>query len=187
MNDTGNGGGALAPQKNSGHLPHIDELDHYQFVTFRTQDSVDSYVKKLQQRGASSRKQQLAMDQYLDQSKKGAYLNDSILILLCDFIKAKGAEFNYELVAFCVMPNHVHLLIKPLHKLARVMQRIKGSSAKLINEEIAGKGPFWAADYYDRVIRNERHFSVAYQYIKNNPIVLGEHEDSPSRFYGVYG
>ncbi len=185
MKTTYNGGGASAPQYSHKHLPHIDEANHYQFITFRTQDSIDPYLKKLAQQNLSHRKQQLAIDQYLDQSNNGTYLNGDILVLLSDFIKSKDT-LSYELIAFCIMPNHVHLLIKPLHELARVMQLLKGGSAKLINEAMARRGRFWAADYYDKLIRNEKHFAVVYRYIKNNPVVLGEAKASPPRYYGVY-
>jgi len=167
------------------HLPHLDIKNHYQFITFRTQDSVDAYLKKLAQQSLPNAKQQLAIDQYLDQSKNGAYLNDDVLVLFSEFIKTKDTVL-YELVAFCIMPNHVHLLIKPLDKLAKVMQKLKGGSAKLMNEMLGRRGCFWAADYYDKLIRDEKHFSVVYEYIKNNPAVLGEAEASPPRFYGIY-
>lgn len=84
------------------------------------------------------------------------------------------------------MPNHVHLLIKPLEKIASVMHTVKGSSAKLINEIMDRSGKFWANEYYDRAIRNEKHFGIVYQYIKNNPLKLSEAKVSLPRFYGIY-
>jgi len=65
------------------------------------------------------------------------------------------------------------------------MQRIKGGSAKMINELLGRRGPFWARDYYDKAIRDERHFDVVYQYIKNNPLKLGAAEAALPRFYGI--
>ena len=107
------------------------------------------------------------------------------LLLLYNFIREKNAVL-YKLVAFCILPNHVHLLMKPLDKLAKVMQHLKGSSAKLINEMMARKGRFWAVDYYDKLIRDEQHFNIVCQYIKNNPLVLDEAKASPPRSYGIY-
>ncbi len=168
-----------------GHLPHIDLKNHYQFITFRTHDSVDGFLKKLTQQNLPNSKQQLAIDQYLDQSNNGAYLNTDVLLLLFEFIKIKDSLL-YELIAFCIMPNHVHLLIKPLDTLLKIMQKLKGGSAKLINEKLKRSGRFWAAQYYDKLIRDEKHFLLVYAYIKNNPLVLGEAETSVPRFYGVY-
>ncbi len=168
------------------NLPHIDLDGHYQFITFRTLDSVDSFLKKLAQNDLPNNKKQLAIDQYLDQSCNGTYLNGDVLELLSDFLKQKDIVL-YELIAFCIMPNHVHFLIKPLDNLARVMQLIKGGSAKLINEQMGRKGVFWFADYYDKLIRDDKHFSVVYEYIRNNSAGLDDGIENPTpRFYGIY-
>jgi len=70
------------------HLPHIDIVGHYQFITFRTLESVDGFVKKLALDNLSTNsKKQFAIEQYLDQSNNGAYLNDDVLQLLTTFLK----------------------------------------------------------------------------------------------------
>jgi len=179
------GSRGFSSEKHHSHLPHIDIEGHYQFITFRTQDSSDQYLKKLAQQRLPNSKRQLAIDEYLDQSQSGAYLKGDILISLKHFIELKDTVL-YELIAFCIMPNHVHVLIKPLDSLSRVMQQLKGGSAKLINDLMGRKGRFWAVDYYDKLIRDEKHFAVVYQYIINNPAALGEAKASPPRFYGIY-
>jgi len=171
--------------KKHSNLPHLDIKNHYQFVTFRTFDSIDSYLKKLSKQNLPNQQKQLLMDEYLDKSTNGAVLNDHILELLSGIIK----DYNfvlYELIAFCIMPNHVHLLIKPLVDLDKLIQKLKGGSAKQLNECLMKTGKFWAADYYDKLIRDDRHFSVVYQYIKHNPLVLNEAKASVPRFYGIY-
>ncbi len=167
------------------HLPHIDMIGYYQFITFRTFDSTDVFLKKLSLQDKDNSKKQLEMDDYLDSSQNGAYLKDDVLSVISDFLKAKD-KVLYELIAFAIMPNHIHLLIKPLDKLASVMQSIKGSSAKTINDMMSRRGKFWASDYYDKTIRDEKHFNTVYNYIKNNPLKLGEAEASLPRFYGIY-
>jgi len=52
------------------------------------------------------------------------------------------------------------------------MQRLKGASAKGINDLMGRRGSFWEKDYYDKAIRDEHHFRVVYQYIKNKPLKL---------------
>ncbi|WP_423908881.1 transposase [Candidatus Spongiihabitans sp.] len=167
------------------HLPHIDVAGYYQFITFRTYDSTDGFIKNLSNQNKPNNKKQLDVDEYLDSSQQGAYLNDGVLLSLSDFFKS-NEKVLYELVAFAIMPNHVHLLLKPLDKLSLVMQTIKGVSAKIINEMMGRNGQFWANGYYDKAIRDEKHFGVVYQYIKNNPLKLGDAEASPLRFYGLY-
>ena len=184
------------------HLPHIDLVGYYQFITFRTFDSVDEFVKKLSASTLSNAKKQLAVDAYLDESSKGAYLSDEVLDFLSDFLKSKD-DVLYELVAFAIMSNHVHLLIKPMAELSQVMQAIKGASAKTINTMLGKSGKFWADDYYDKLIRDHQHFAVVYEYIRNNPLkihngslgfssaesavnVFGAKAPIPKRFYGKF-
>ena len=193
--DNVDGTKALLPKRHS-HLPHIDLEGYCQFVTFRTFDSVDEFVRKWGFNSAIKNKEtQLRIDEYLDTSTNGAYLQDDILGYLYDFLIAHDKKL-YELSAFCVMNNHVHILFKPLESLSKVMQMLKGASAKKINELLGKNGKFWDDDYYDKAIRDEKHFWVVYEYIKNNPLKIGGAEAPlPSvggastplpRFYGIF-
>ena len=124
-------------------------------------------------------------------------MNGDVLSYLRDFLLSNDHVF-YELAAFSIMPNHVHLLLKPNEQLAMLMQKIKGPSSRFINQMLSRKGKFWSADYYDKAIRNEKHFSVVYKYIKQNPLTLigsevltSENEKCGAkaplpRFYGIY-
>lgn len=200
-----NGGGVLTPpntaqnaekatnSKRHSHLPHIDSTEYYQFVTFRTHDSVDEFIQKYDLDSTLSNKEkQLKIDDYLDTSLNGAYLQNEVLDYLYTFLLAQDKKL-YELVTFAIMSNHVHILLKPLESLSRVVKKVKGSSAKRINELMGKNGRFWSDDYYDKAIRDEKHFWVVYEYIKNNPLKLGNGEKGGvrdvaplSRFYGVF-
>ena len=167
------------------HLPHIDDLEYFQFITFRTNDSIDDYLDKLAKQNKSNAEKQLQIDEYLDQSNNGSYLNDDVLDYLYNYFIEKDKEL-YNLVSFCIMPNHVHLLFKPLIPLSKVMQKLKGSSSNRINKIRQSKNKFWADNYYDKAIRNERHYNVVYNYIKNNPLKLKQSIKNDCRFYGKY-
>ncbi len=167
------------------HLPHTGIAGYYQFITFRTFDSTDPFLKKLFAQPIENNKKQLTADLHLDKSEQGAYLHGEVLRYLNYFIQRKNHEL-YQLVAFCTMPNHVHLLIKPLMPLARMMNMFKGISAKEINKIMDRKGVFWAKTYYDKGIRDQKHFDVVYNYIKNNPSKLIEPGITIPRFYGIY-
>ena len=112
-------------------------------------------------------------------------MNKEVLLYLKKHIEKFDKEL-YELIAYCIMPNHVHLLLKPLTDVVLIMQKIKGSSAKQINTMLNKTGKFWAREYFDKLIRDERHFNVVYNYIKNNPMKLNEKVPKVSRFYGLY-
>ena len=67
--------------------------------------------------------------------------------------------------AWVIMPNHVHLLFKPVDPLEILLQAWKSVSAKRI-----GKGSIWQANYRDTLIRDGDHFKNAVRYIRNNPV-----------------
>ncbi|MCB4758780.1 MAG: transposase [Sulfurovum sp.] len=158
-------------KKKHSHLPHVDAPGYYQFVTFRTHDSIDDYIQRVISQKFTNKKKQYLVDQHLDTSPQGRYLNGRVQQYLYEFFLEQNGEL-YELVAFVIMPNHVHMLFKPNKPLAKVMQAIKGVTSKQINVLLEQKGKFWASDYYDKAIRNQDHFDVVYRYIKNNPLKL---------------
>ena len=86
-----------------------------------------------------------------------------------------GVGFEYELFAWVIMPNHVHALIAPTAgiRLADIVQAWKSWSAKAINRRRGGSGAVWQREYFDRYIRDERHFAAACAYIEENPVKAG--------------
>ena len=167
-------------------LYHFSELDAYQFITFRTQDSIDPYLQKISKMTKiTTSEKQMKIDEYCDQSNKGCYLNDEIIDMAMIYIKSLEPDF-YQLIAVSIMPNHVHLLIQQKQELRIIMQKIKGAMAYQINKHLSRKGHFWEKSYFDKAIRDERHFNVIYEYIKNNASKANL-ADKALRFYGVYG
>ena len=86
----------------------------------------------------------------------------------------------YDLIAFCVMPNHVHLIITPLlddsgnyFKYDNIMQTIKQSSAARINAILGKSGQIWMHESYDRIIRNDRELNATISYLVQNPVKTG--------------
>ena len=153
-------------------LNHISIKDNYQFITFRTNDSVDDYLKKIQSLNEDEKITQYKMDKYLDSSKNGTYLNDDVIDIFLDVVLEED-ENLYEIEIMCIMPNHVHLLLKQLDDLSQIMRHIKGKSSKEINTFLNMQGKFWADGYFDKLIRDDDHFVKVYNYIKNNPLKVG--------------
>jgi REP element-mobilizing transposase RayT len=85
-------------------------------------------------------------------------------------------ESKYELGAWVLMPNHVHIALRPLsdQDLASTIRTIKGSSAHAANRLLHRIGSqFWAKDYFDRRIRDRDHAARVIRYIENNPVKAG--------------
>ncbi len=84
---------------------------------------------------------------------------------------------KYDLLAYSIMPNHVHVLIKTTGDLVRIIQSWKSFTGKwaLANNKKYNLGldenasAFWMPEYWDRFIRDEDHFNNTVRYILNNP------------------
>jgi len=168
---------------NKKFLPHISKLEHYQFVTFRTYDSLDSFLLKIRKSKLNSSKKEYIIDNYIDKSNKGCYLNGEVLRYLRAYLIK---ETNlYDLVSFAIMPNHIHILFKQKEELYKIINTIKGATAYTINRLLKKEGKFWEKGYYDKLIRDEKHFEIVYNYIKNNPLKANL-KDYKKRFYSIY-
>ena len=78
---------------------------------------------------------------------------------------------RYRLFAWCVMPNHVHAVVRilPGHALAEVIHSWKSFTAKRANELLGLNGHFWQREYYDHLLRDERQLEHAIHYVAQNP------------------
>jgi REP element-mobilizing transposase RayT len=72
------------------------------------------------------------------------------------------------------MPNHVHLLITPRTDVPKLLQKLKGSTARQANQLLGQTGtPFWQEESYDHLVRNSREFGRIETYIVQNPVQAG--------------
>lgn len=75
---------------------------------------------------------------------------------------------NVSLVNHCVMPNHVHILLKlepdfVSPSVSTVINQYKGAVSRRLGKSV------WQKSFYDHVIRNEEDFQCIWQYIQYNP------------------
>jgi hypothetical protein len=82
-----------------------------------------------------------------------------------------------HLHAVVVMPDHVHLLLRPLRDengwpfpLVDVLQGFKGAIAHRINK-LLGSGPVWEEESFDHVLRSDESLKEKCEYIRQNPVV----------------
>lgn len=97
---------------------------------------------------------------------------------------------HYSLHAFSIMPNHVHILFDTsiqldsglmtdvltranYTQLDKIMQLIKGGSARYANQYLGRSGSFWFKDSYDHYIRNKKEWKRVACYILMNPVSAG--------------
>jgi putative transposase len=116
------------------------------------------------------------MDRHLDNARSGQmYLRQpAIAQLVVDSIR-KGVELgHYEVHAYVVMANHVHVLIRPHTDPSRLLKSLKGSTSRGANKLLGRTGgPFWQKESYDHWVRDQREFERIRTYIEHNPVKAG--------------
>ena len=113
------------------------------------------------------------MDRYLDTTRTGPmWLRRPDVADLVTTHTHRGAEERlYDLYAWVVMANHVHLLVRPFTKPSEAFRRIKGRTAREANLALGRTGePFWRAESYDHWVRTGDEMTRITRYIENNPV-----------------
>lgn len=86
------------------------------------------------------------------------------------------ADRTYTLVCYCIMPNHVHLVVS-LHEqgpvMMRALQSIKAHTARKANQLLGRTGQFWHRESYDHVVRNPTEMANIIAYTLENPVRAG--------------
>ena len=95
-------------------------------------------------------------------------------LVVATLLDGQDVHHLYILHALVVMPNHVHLLITPKAPVPKLMQALKGPTARRANQILKRTGTaFWQEESYDHWVRNEREFGRIRAYIKENPVRAG--------------
>ena len=82
-----------------------------------------------------------------------------------------GRGQRYELHAYVVMNDHVHVLVEP--KGGRVLEKLlhswKSFTAHGLQRTSGRQGGVWQDEYFDRIVRDEQEFAQKLEYIRGNP------------------
>jgi REP element-mobilizing transposase RayT len=158
----------------SKYLPHFDSPGAQQYISYRLVDSLPAERRSEWEEFMALEddlEKQRKLEGYLDRGLGACHLRDRRIarIVQENFWHHDGVK--YRLLAWVVMPNHIHVLIEvwqvPMRKL---LKDWKGYTSKQANRLLCSQGAFWAEDYFDRFIRDEEHFRRVVRYIENNPV-----------------
>lgn len=182
-----------------GYLPHCDFPDLIQLVTFRLADSMPEsrrgeweHLLKIE----DVRERRTQLEGYLDRGVGACHLRDPRIAKLCEDALLFFHGQRYELRAWCIMPNHVHVLVHVRNwPLWKMVQQWKVNSAmkarKLLSAErraparlddkpvqpVPSRGSalqgFWQREYWDTFMRDEAQERRAVHYVENNPVKAG--------------
>ncbi len=115
------------------------------------------------------------IEQYLDSGAGSCSLRVTQIAAIVAETLRRFDEKRYRLFAWCVMPNHVHAVVRvfPTHQLAEVLHSWKSYTAKEANRVLRTHGAFWQREYYDHLLRDEAEFERAVNYVAENPFKAG--------------
>ena len=184
-----------------GYLPHYDGGSIIQHVTVHLGDSLPkSAIEQIERslEGLPDERRKIErrkrLHEWVDAGHGSCILRHPDI---ADMAQSTFLHFNdmrYRLHAWVVMPNHTHVLFQPINDwpLSKIVASWKKFTARKIgdylrvaNQEIGGPGnaglptgikklsPGWHREYWDRYIRNERHYAQAVAYIHDNPVTAG--------------
>ena len=181
-----------------GYVPHVESHLLKQHVCFRLADSlpakvVDGMWQELKATPPSLRSAEMEkrVMTYLEAGHGSCLLREPELAALVQdaFIRFHGVR--YSLHAWCVMPNHVHVLFQPLvgWTMSRIVSTWKSYTGRRISEwrkraglagvDVAAAGlvpggpGVWQREYFDRYIRDAGHYANTVDYIHENPVKAG--------------
>lgn len=176
--------------RQGAYLPHWTVEGGIYHVVYRLEDAVPKAVAEewkderrrleaARDHGALSPKELAATEEarsqrinaYLDAGHGSCLLKDpraaAIVQENLDFFDGE----RYQVHAWCMMPNHVHVLVEPQegYDLARILHTWKSFTAHAINKALNRGGDVWQSEYYDHLIRNEAEYDRTIAYILENP------------------
>ena len=170
-----------------GYLPHFESADSVQHVTFHLADSLphtilrqlESSLKALPKDKRDVQRRRRA-DDWIDAGHGSCVLRNP---LIADMAQASLLSFDsrrYRLLAWVVMPNHIHVLFQPMPRwtVAKIVASWKKFTARKICDHLQDAGeargaPIWHREYWDRYIRDQAHLDQAIAYIHQNPVKAG--------------
>jgi REP element-mobilizing transposase RayT len=161
-----------------GYIPHFDHPGLVQGITFRLADSLPAHVRVsmvAELENADDSTKRARTEAYLNAGYGTCYLHDPRIARLVQNALLYFDGVRYRMIAWVIMPNHVHVLIEMLegHLLGDIVHSWKSYTAKAANRVLGRTGRFWFREYFDRYIRDERHLANAIQYIHDNPVKAG--------------
>ncbi len=158
----------------SKYLPHFDSPGAQQYITYRLADSLP--VERKGEWEAilaieDDLEKQHQLERYLDLGHGACHLRNWRLAQVVQENLWHHDGVRYRLLAWVIMPNHVHALIEVWQTpLGEILKGWKSYTSKIANKILGCAGTFWQDDYFDRYIRDEDHYRRVVSYIENNPV-----------------
>jgi putative transposase len=150
------------------------------FVTWRLAGSLpvpDTPVAPGKLEAVPSGRRFVAADRALDRDASGPrWLADARMAGMVTeaLLYGEAGRHLYQLYAYAVMPNHVHVVWQPHTDMARIMDWLKGATARRANRMLGRRTEaFWQAESFDHWIRSDAEMRRIIGYVERNPVTAG--------------
>ncbi len=173
----------------SRNLPHWRQEGATYFVTFRLADSLpasvmdeplrerDEFLRRHQQSLTPERQEELKqfyqeqLEAELDKGHGACVLKEEANAVIAEQALRHFDGERYWLGHFVVMPNHLHLIVRPImgHELSDILHSWKTFTAREINQRTGGAGQLWQHESFDHIVREEHELDKFTSYITSNP------------------
>lgn len=169
-----------------GYQPHADFPGLVQMISYRLADSIPNEVlsrTRDELRSVPRQRQEVEkrkrIERWLDLGHGCCALRQpAVAESVVETWQLFSGE-RYDLIAWVVMPNHVHVMIRTHegNPLGKTVQSWKSYTGRRMAELGLGaprnETSVWQRDYWDRIIRDEKHLLTAVEYIHGNPVKAG--------------
>ncbi|MGO9471291.1 MAG: transposase [Isosphaeraceae bacterium] len=156
-----------------GELPHLYKQGGTYFVTFRQFDAVILRAPRgMPDRGRPNPEEVAAASEPPLHSGSCALGKPEIAQVVQDAIgHFDGAR--YDLSAWCVMPNHAHVVFTPrgAHSPSAILHSWKSFTAHQIANRFGLPTPIWERESFDHLIRSAADWERFIRYVEENPVV----------------
>lgn len=104
--------------------------------------------------------------------KKSVFLDDIDYKKYIKTIRIYKKRFLFKLYGWCLMPNHVHLLICP-NNLSQLMHDINLTYAQYFNYKYKRVGYVWQNRFKSRIVNKDKYLTNLLSYVEFNPVRSG--------------
>jgi REP element-mobilizing transposase RayT len=183
-------------KRHGAYLPHWTRDGGTYSVTFRLADSLpapvlcaiirerEGTIKRAESLGRElTRYERERLDElhgerierYLDAGHGACALRDPRVAQLVRDAMLRFDGERYHLIVWCVMPNHVHAVVAPMHghTLPSILHSWKSFTATCANRVLGRSGTLWQAESYDHLVRDEDDLRHAVGYVLRNLAAAG--------------
>jgi len=106
--------------------------------------------------------------------KRLIFLDDPDRLRFLGLVDAQKAAFGFDVVAYCLMPNHYHLLLEmKAENLSFALKRLDQDYTQYFNRKYHRVGSLWQGRFKSWFVHDENYLNVLIKYIERNPIKNG--------------